>query len=279
MQAPGSSPASAHPALEVEFAQVSDTGKSREHNEDYFGYVQPATPAQAQSHGWLFVVADGVGGQALGEVASRTAAESLLSNFRQSPGGESHAALLRRLIQAANHEVYESGRAASPGGVAMATTIVACALRYDRAVVAHVGDSRCYRIRHGHATALTRDHTVSGEQVRLGIVSAKEGAESGNRHLLSRSLGNDLFVSVDTGDHMTLAGDVLLLCSDGLHNSVDASDMARLVGPDAHLETAARNLVALANERDGGDNITVQLIRVHSVERMGMYRGRPYRLR
>jgi protein phosphatase len=161
----------------------------------------------------------------------------------------------------------------------MATTMVACALRYDRAAVAHAGDSRCYRIRHGHATALTRDHTLSGEQVRLGLITAKEGAESANRHLLSRSLGNDLFVSVDTGDHMALPGDILLLCSDGLHNSVGPLDMAQLLGPDADLETAAHDLVALANQRDGGDNISVQLIRIRTVERMGMYRGRPYRLR
>src|SRR5207249_6006916 len=110
---------------------------------------------------------------------------------------ESHAALLRRLVQAANHEVYEAGRSASPGGVEMCTTIVAAALRYDRAVVAHVGDSRCYLIRQGHASALTRDHTVAAEQFRLGLISAKEAAESSKRCVLSRSLGSDLFVNID----------------------------------------------------------------------------------
>jgi serine/threonine protein phosphatase PrpC len=265
--------------LEVEFAQFSDTGRTRDHNEDYLGHVQPATPTQAQTHGWLFALADGVGGHDLGEVASRTAVESLLSNFRNSPGGESLAALLRRLVQAANHEVYEAGHAASPGGVPMATTLVACALRYDRAVVAHVGDSRCYLIRNGDVTVLTRDHTVVGDQVRLGVISAKEASDSRNRHLLSRSLGNDLFVSVDTGDHPLVAGDLLLLCSDGLHNAVDGSDMARLLPHGVDLNTAARSLAALANERDGGDNITLQLVRVRSVERVGMYRGRPYKLR
>jgi protein phosphatase len=187
--------------------------------------------------------------------------------------------LLRRLVQAANHDVYETGQSASPGGVAMATTIVACALRYDRAVVAHVGDSRCYLIRQGLATALTRDHTVAAEQSRLRLISAREAAESSNRHILSRSLGNDLFVNTDIGDHAVTAGDVLLLCSDGLHNSVLEADMAEALtrGPD--LNAAAAKLVTLAKERDGGDNITVQLIRVRSVERMGMYRGRPYKLR
>ena len=110
-----------------------------------------------------------------------------------------------------------------PGGSRMATTIVACAFRYDRVVVAHVGDSRCYLIRHGLASQLTRDHTVVAEQVRLGILSPKEAAEAQTRHLLSRSLGNDLFVNVELSDHQVHAGDVLLLCSDGLHGPVQSS--------------------------------------------------------
>jgi len=263
---------------ELEIAQVSDTGRIREHNEDSCGCVQPTSGAQAQSHGWLFVVADGVGGQDLGEVASRTAVESVLEKFRRSAGGESHVTLLRRLVQAANHEVYEKGRSAGPGGIALATTIVACALRYDQVSVAHVGDSRCYLIRHDQANLLTADHTVVGEQVRLGLLSQQEAAESVNRHLLRRSLGNNLFVSVDISHHQVVPGDVLVLCSDGLHGPVSDKDMIDVLRTDADLEMASRELVALANQRDGGDNITLQLIRVRSVERVGMYRGRPYKL-
>ena len=96
--------------------------------------------------------------------------------------------------------------------------------------------------------------------------------------MLSRSLGNDLFVNVEINEHQVFAGDVLLLCSDGLHGSVEASEMAALAGHGGDLSTAARRLVDLANERDGSDNISVQLIRIRSVERMGMYRGRPYKL-
>lgn len=262
----------------LEFAELSDTGRSREHNEDFCGRVEPASETQAQSHGWLFVVADGVGGQHLGEVASRVAVESLINNFRRSVGGESHATLLRRLVQAANHEVYEKGRSASPGGVPMATTIVACGLRYDQAAVAHVGDSRCYLIRHGRAELLTRDHTVVAEQVRLGLLSARDAAESANRHLLRRSLGSDLFVDVDTSHHGVIPGDVLVLCSDGMHNSVFEDDMIGVLQGERDLRVAAHELVALANQRDGGDNVTVQLIRVRTVERVGMYRGRPYKL-
>ena len=272
--------AAAGRGLEIRFAQLSDPGKHRANNEDYCGYSPPESAVRAQSHGWLFALADGVGGQRFGEVASRTAVESILTSFRNSVGGEpSHTALLRRMVQAANHAVYEAGTAAGPGGVAIATTIVTCCLRYDRVAIAHVGDSRCYLVRGGRADLLTRDHTMSAEQMRLGLITAREEAQSANRHLLSRSLGNDLFVSVDTSDHLVLPGDVLLLCSDGLHNSVSTSDIAEVLVPGAEPDESAQRLVALAKERDGQDNITVQVVQVESVGRMGMYRGRPYRLR
>lgn len=264
--------------LELEFAQLSDPGRVRGHNEDYIAYAPPATPERAQKHGWLFALADGVGGHERGEVASQAAVESLVAGFRDATASEALAALLPRLVQSANLHVYEAGREAAPGGAAMATTIVACALRFDRAAVAHVGDSRCYLIRRGDATSLTRDHTVVNEQVRLGLLSAREAAEASTRHVLSRSLGADLFVSVDSSDHQIYPGDVLALCSDGLHGAVQASEIAALAGNGGDLEGAARKLVALANDRDGSDNISVQLIRVRGVERMGMYRGRPYKL-
>src|SRR5712692_8767192 len=233
--------------LDVEFTQLSDPGRVREHNEDYLGYVLPATPAQARTHGWLFALADGVGGHQQGEVAARAAVERLLAGFRAAAGGELHAALLPRLVQAANAHVHDRGLEAGPGGAAMATTLVACALRFDRAVVAHVGDSRCYLIRRGHATALTRDHTVASEQVRLGLLSAREAAEAPTRHLLSRSLGTDLFVGVETSEHQVLTGDVLVLCSDGLHGAVTASEIAHLLSHNADLKAAAQELVAIAN--------------------------------
>src|SRR5579875_1432704 len=258
--------------MDLEFAQLSDPGRVRGHNEDFLGYALPETPAQARSHGWLFVLADGVGGQQQGEVASRTAVESLLAGFREAAAGELHAALLVRLVQAANHHVHEAGIAAGPDGAAMATTLVACALRFDRAAVAHVGDSRCYLIRRGQAAQLTRDHTFANEQVRLGLLSADKAAEAPTRHVLSRSLGSELFVNIDTSDLQVFKDDVLLLCSDGLHNAVTASEMADLVSASPNLGAAAKELVAIANQRDGSDNISVQLIRVRSVERIGMYR-------
>src|ERR1700693_2320983 len=265
--------------LNLEFAQLSDPGKSRDHNEDFLGYAEPEAPEQARSHGWLFALADGVGGHDDGEVPSHAAVEHLISGFRAAPASEAPRTLLARLVQAANVHVYDTARTARPGGSSMATTLVACVLRYDRATVAHVGDSRCYLIRNHQSTLLTRDHTVANEQARLGILSEEEAKESPNRHLLSRSLGQDLFVNVDVAEHQILAGDVLALCCDGLYNSVKGSEIAALAGHGGDLNAAAQRLVALANDRDGSDNISVLTIRIPDVERVGMYRGRPYQLR
>jgi PPM family protein phosphatase len=266
-------------SLHVEFAQISDPGKQRGHNEDYLGHVIPASPARGRSHGWLFVLADGVGGSEKGEVASQAAVEYLTAGFHEASPSEGLSALMMRLAQEANVQIYQTGRAHSPGGTSMATTLVACAFRYDRVVVAHAGDSRCYLIRQGQTRLLTRDHTVAQEQARIGLLTAQEASEASTRHVLSRSLGTDLFVSIETSDIQVYPDDVLLLCCDGLYHSIPPSEMAAVAGHGGDLKVAAQRLVDLANDRDGSDNISVQLIRVRSVERVGMYRGRPYKLR
>jgi protein phosphatase len=226
----------------------------------------------------MFVLADGVGGHEKGEVASKTAVESMVAGFHKAKDGESHSTLLQRLVQQANTSVFEAAVTGGRSSAGMATTIVACALRYDRVSVAHVGDSRCYLIRNGKAAQITRDHTVASEQVRMGLVTAQEAAAGQTSHILSRSLGTELIANIDTDDHQIFPGDVLLLCSDGLHGEVEASEMAAICGQGQDLQQAAEKLVALANDRGGGDNISVQLIRIRGVERMGMYRGRPYKL-
>jgi protein phosphatase len=261
--------------MDVEFAQISDVGRVRTGNEDYLGSVRPDSLERVRSHGWFFALADGVGGHERGEVASHTAVETVLEGFRNATPGESHSTLLTRLVQTANTKVVD---AAHESNTSMATTIVVCALRYDRATVAHVGDSRCYLVRRGQATQLTRDHTLVAEQVRMGVISASEAESSRSKHVLSRSLGAELMVKVDVGEHQVFSGDVLVLCSDGLHGPVNVADIARAIESFADLNEAAKQLVNIANERDGGDNITAQLIRIRNVERIGMYRGRPYRL-
>jgi len=262
------------PMLEIDFAELSDPGRIRIGNEDYLGHITPETPEQARSHGWLFVLADGVGGHANGEIASRTAIESVLQGFRKALKGQPLSALLQSLVRQANTRVLEAGMDSG-----MATTLVACALRYDRAVVAHVGDSRCYLLRGKTAAPLTRDHTLVNEQARLGLRSSAEVAESPARHILSRSLGAELAVNADVSEYQVLPGDVLLLCSDGLHGPLSDNEIAATVSEAPDVGVAARRLVALANEKDGSDNVTAQVVRVLNVERVGMYRGRPYKLR
>ena len=110
------------------------------------------------------------------------------------------------------------------------------------------------------------------------MITDREAAESETRHVLTRSLGNGMFVGADTSEHIVLSGDVLLLCSDGLHGAISAEEIAKIVTGNSDLNVAARQLIDAANQRGGGDNVSVQLIRVRSVERIGMYRGRPYKL-
>lgn len=264
--------------LDLEFAALSDPGKVREHNEDCVGHVAPDTE-DSRKRGWLFALADGVGGHDRGEVASRAAIDSLSSGFSSSRHDDVPFSLLQRLVESANLNIYETGMKARPGGSSMCTTLVACLLRFDRATIAHVGDSRCYLVRGGHARVLTHDHTVVGEQVRMGLMSADEAAASARRHLLSRSLGANMFVNVDLDEQQILPGDVLVLSSDGMHASLSLREIAGIVGRNFPVEDAAHELVSMAKEKDGSDNISVQVIRIKSVERVGMYRGRPYKLR
>jgi protein phosphatase len=114
--------------------------------------------------------------------------------------------------------------------------------------------------------------------MRLGLITAGEASSAETRHLLSRSLGSAMIVAVETRDYQVIPGDVLLLCSDGLHGPVDAGAIAQSVSRHTALPDAAEELIDLANELDGGDNVSVQLIRIRQVERIGMYRGRPYKL-
>ena len=264
--------------LELEFAELTDVGRVREHNEDFIGHVAPQS-AHPRERGWLFVLADGVGGQDRGELASRLAVETLQLGFPDYRPNESPSACLQRLVQNANLKIYEAAAAATPGGSSMCTTVVACLLRFDRVVVAHVGDSRCYLIRRGQAQVLTQDHSLVAEQVRLGLLSEEEAAHSEKRHLLSRSLGANMVAHAEVDEHQLIPGDILLLSSDGFHACLSATEIAVEVSRFPDLRESARHLVAVAREKDGTDNISVQLIRVKQVERVGMYRGRPYKLR
>jgi protein phosphatase len=264
--------------LDVQFGQASDFGKVRTNNEDSMGSFIPSSRKQGRSHGYLFAVADGVGGMDFGEVASATAVKVLAEEFANAPAGTMLPSLLPRLIEKANAAVHDCTLKPEYQGKKMATTIVACALRHDQAVVSHVGDSRCYLVRNGVAKQVTQDHTWVNEQRKMGLLSAQEAAESDSRHVLIRSMGPEMFVAPDTTTLTLLAGDVLVLCSDGLHDEMSDKIMAEIVSQKKDIQQIADELVARGVEIDGGDNTTAQVIRVRSVEQVGMYRGRPYRL-
>ena len=264
--------------LDIQFGQASDFGKVRTNNEDAMGSFIPASRQQARSHGYLFVVADGVGGMDLGEVASATAISVITGEFAKAQAGTMLISLLPRLIQHANAAVHDCTLAPQYRGKKMATTVVACAVRHDQAIVSNVGDSRCYLIRHGKAKQITQDHTWVNEQRKLGLISAGEMAGSDSRHVLIRSLGPEMFVSADTTAVTLQTDDILVLCTDGLHDEMSERDIASIVSQGKSIDEIARELVARAVELDGGDNTTAQVIRIKSVEQVGMYRGRPYRL-
>jgi protein phosphatase len=186
--------------------------------------------------------------------------------------------LLPRLIQRANVAVHDCTHKPQHNGNKMATTLVACALRHDQAVVSHVGDSRCYLVRNGQARQITQDHTLVNEQRRMGLISQDDIATSDSRHVLIRSVGPEMFVSPDTTAVTLQPGDVLVLSTDGLHDEMREPEIASIVSQKKDAAVIAKELVARAVEIDGGDNTTAQVIRVRSVEQVGMYRGRPYRL-
>lgn len=264
--------------LDVQYGQASDPGKVRTNNEDSVGSFIPASRHQARSHGYLFAVADGVGGLDLGEVASSTAVSIVTKEFEQAQADTLLVALMPRLIQHANAAVHDCRMAPEYRGKTMATTLVACALRHDQAVVSHVGDSRCYLVREGRARQVTQDHTWVNEQRKMGLLSAGEAAASESRHVLIRSLGPEMFVSPDTNALSVVPGDVLVLCTDGLHDEMSETAIAEIASQQKSAEEIARELVSRAVEIDGNDNTTAQVIRVRAIEKVGMYRGRPYRL-
>jgi PPM family protein phosphatase len=265
--------------LDIQFAQASDCGKVRTNNEDSMGAFVPKSRHEARSHGYLFAVADGVGGMDLGEVASATAIQVVTDEFAHAQAGSMLPGLLPRLVQHANAAVHDRRMERQYRGKQMATTLVTCALRHDQAVISHVGDSRCYLVRGGHARQVTDDHTLVNQQRKLGLLSDEDIAESQSRHVLIKSLGPELYVAPDTSSITLQPGDILVLCTDGLHDEMPEPELARIVSQTRKdINEIATELVARAVEIDGNDNTTAQVIRVRGVEQVGMYRGRPYLL-
>ena len=224
-------------------ASLTDTGRRRRHNEDAYVCEPP-----------LFAVADGMGGAQAGELASSLAAEALRDDTSERAGGEQR---VDELIQAANRRVYErqSEDAAASG---MGTTMTVALVEDGRVAIGHVGDSRAYLIRDRQLEQLTEDHSLVAELVRSGKLSPEEAEGHPQRSVITRALGTDPDVDVDTFSVETKPGDLFLLCSDGLTAMVDDETILDEVGRHRDdLRAAAKALVRAANKSGGDDNITV----------------------
>ena len=262
--------------LQIVFGQASDPGKVRSNNEDATGCFIPGSKHEARSRGYLFAVADGVGGSDRGEVAAATAIDVVTHEFAGCQEGTLLAGLLPRLLQHANAAVHDCRMQPEYRGTGMATTLVACALRYNEAVVSHLGDSRCYLVRNGKLRQITRDHKAGGRRM-LGLLATGDGADPAMQHALTKCLGPEMFVKPDTTSVTLVAGDVLVLCTDGLHDEMPEEEIVEIVSQKSkHADAIANELVGRAVERDGRDNTTAQVIQIRAVESAATYRGRQY---
>jgi protein phosphatase len=251
-----------HAVLEkLSYAYRSECGPLRAGNEDYVSAVAPTTPDDAWSHGVLFAVADGMGGHAGGEVASRLAVEAAVGSWVER-GTPNPWKSLRQAANAANVAVFDAAMA-DPALRGMGTTLTLATLAGTEALIAHVGDSRAYLIVDGESRQLTADHSRAREMERIGLVTGDQAAHHPARSVLTRSLGTDPLVQVDLMRVQITRGNVLLLCTDGLWDVVTRDDMARIVSAARPLQ-ACDELLELALARSAPDNVSALVIRISS---------------
>lgn len=239
----------------MQVTALSHTGVLRDHNED--NVLVDGTTG-------LCMVADGMGGHLAGEVASKLCVDTILarlSGVAQTPdtGIEALARAVRDAIEAANREIRINAHAAAERAN-MGTTVALLLPWKDKAVVAHVGDSRVYRLREGHLTPLTRDHSLLQEQVGAGFITHEEARNSHNRNLVTRALGVEDQVEPEMRVVDMHPGDIYLLCSDGLNTMVADADIEQVLAElEANPPLAAKVLINVANDNGGHDNVSVAL--------------------
>lgn len=239
-------------------ALACDIGRKRRNNEDYALACEPEAPSLRNDKGHLYIVADGIGGGAGGEIASRFAALAVAYHYYHllaAPPRGLYAAVAR-----ANEGLYRYAHAHSRFAT-MGTTIVCAAMRDDRLYVAHVGDSRAYLLREGDLRPLTEDHNLAAHLAREGIITRQQANRHPQRNLLLRSLGAESSVLPDFAEVHLQPGDAVILCSDGLTRHVDEAEIGPICSSAPEPQEAIRALVDLANERGGMDNISVILAR------------------
>lgn len=242
---------------EYESTAATHKGMRREYNEDSH-LVDPELG--------LYLVADGMGGHQAGDVASRMCVEAIHKRLAETLplAKDDPDALGNTVLDALNHanQAIRRGPLFDRQQANMGTTVALVLTRGDEAIVAHVGDSRVYRLRAGKLIALTRDHSFLQAQVGAGFVSKEEALHSHNRNLVTRALGMEATVSADVGHSRVAQGDIFLICSDGLNTMVSDGDIEVAINElQENLELAGQVLIQVANDNGGHDNITVVLLR------------------
>src|SRR5258708_10410176 len=246
--------------LRLDVAQLTDVGRKREHNEDNMAYVIPKDQQVMAKKGALFIVADGMGGHAAGEVASEIAVDTVSYVYYQDDSDDVSVSLLHA-IKRANALIHQRA-AENMLRSGMGTTCVAAVLRGNMAYIANVGDSRAYLVRNGQVKQGSQDHSWVAEQVRAGLLTEEQARTHAQRNVITRSLGTQADVEIDVYHEELHEGDSLVLCTDGLSGLVSDEELLRIVDQFVPQESVY-HLVERATENGGPDNITAIVVRVH----------------
>jgi PPM family protein phosphatase len=244
--------------MSFEFFDIVDTGRARTNNEDSVA-IEPACA--------LAVLADGMGGYNAGEVASQMATSFIRTELSRWLGQASALATdtevkraMEICVDNANRAIFNAANT-NPQYAGMGTTLVVTVFRQDRMIVGHVGDSRVYRFRAGKLSQVTRDHSLLQEQIDAGLITPEQAAFSSNKNLVTRAVGVEDTVLLETHVHEVQPGDLYLLCSDGLSDMLADASIQQLLQMHAPLSEAGAALVEAANDAGGKDNISVILAR------------------
>ncbi len=249
--------------LRVDVAELTDVGRRRTTNQDNLARRVPDDPEELEHSGALFVVADGMGGHAAGEIASTVAVQTITNTYFQSATNGDVLQGLAHAIKSANEAILNIARQ-NTENTGMGTTLVAAVLCQGILYVANIGDSRAYLIRKGKMRQLTEDHSWVAEQVRAGVLTEEQARSHVHRNVITRSLGTQPNVVADVFVERAREGDILILCSDGLHGFIDDATIAE-VAQTMEPAAAAQRLVDLANEAGGPDNITVSIVHISEI--------------
>jgi protein phosphatase len=258
----------------LEFFSATDVGRARDNNEDSVALDEAAG---------LAVLADGMGGYNAGEVASQMATDFVCAELgrwlREATAGASDIEVRRAMdicVDNANRAIFNAANA-NPLYAGMGTTLVVAVFREARLLLGHVGDSRAYLLRGGRLQQLTRDHSLLQEQIDAGLITPEQAAFSMHKNLVTRAVGVEDTVLLETHLHEVSAGDTVLLCSDGLSDMLDDHSMAQLLLMHDTLAAAGRALVEAANDAGGKDNISLVLVRASGGAQSTMRSWWPFR--